>query len=370
MVRLDKKFWKRFDFLLVITVFLLAIYGFIIIHSATSSLTGGSSRFITRQVLAFVVGLAAMIVLVFMDYEVYGKLYLPIYVICNVMLILVLAIGFGEEQWGARRWLAIGPIVFQPSEIVKFGLIISVSKFIDLHKESINHPFTLIKILVFSSVPIGLIVIQPDFGTAMVFVFFIGIMLYVAGLKMRYFMFFFAIALIMIPVLATTLKDYQLDRIRVFLDPTLDPQGAGYQVLQSKLAIGSGMLSGRGLFLGVQNQYGFLPAKETDFIFAVIGEELGFFGGLTLIVLYILLMYRLIRIAKHAHDLFGSMIVIGISSMLFFHIFINIGMTMGLMPVTGLPLPFISYGGTFMVLNMISIGLVLSVCVKKEGLEF
>ncbi len=370
MIRVDKKFWKRFDFLLVATVVILAVFGFIIIKSATTSLTGGSERYVSRQVLAFVAGFFAMVVLIFIDYDAYGRLYIPIYVFCNLLLLAVLVFGFGEDQWGARRWLSIGPLIFQPSEIVKFGLIISLSKFIDLQKDEINHPLTLLKILVFAGLPIGLIVIQPDFGTGMVFVFFILAMLFTAGLDYKYFLLFMAIGILMIPILALTLEDYQLDRIRVFLDPTLDPQDTGYQVIQSKLAIGSGMFYGRGLFMGVQNQYGFLPAKQTDFIFAVIGEELGFVGGFSLILVYAFLMYRLVRIAKHAHDLFGSLIVVGITAMLLFHIFENIGMTMGLTPVTGLPLPFISYGGTFMVLNMISIGLVLSVSVKREGLEF
>ncbi|HBH12081.1 MAG: Cell division protein FtsW [Clostridiales bacterium 38_11] len=370
MVKIDKKFWKRFDFLLIVTVIALSIFGFIMIRSATASLPAGSDRYVNRQILSFVVGLVVMVVLIFIDYEAYGKFYIPIYVICNLMLIAVLVFGFGEDQWGARRWLSIGPLVFQPSEIVKFGLILSLSKFIDLHKDNVNNPMTLIKILIFAGLPIGMIVIQPDFGTGMVFVFFIIAMLFAAGLNMKYFLLFLAIGIMMIPILAMTLEDYQLDRIRVFLDPSLDPQDTGYQVLQSKLAIGSGLIHGRGLFQGVQNQYGFLPAKQTDFIFAVIGEELGFFGGFALILMYTFLMYRLIKIAKYAQDLFGSMIVIGITAMLLFHIFENIGMTMGLTPVTGLPLPFISYGGTFMILNMVSVGLVLSVAVKREGLEF
>lgn len=370
MSKINKKFWKRFDFILVVTILALSVFGIIMIKSATMSLPEGSSKYINKQIISLVIGFIIMIVLIFVDYEIYGNLYIPIYLFCNILLIAVLIFGFGEDQWGARSWLSIGPLSFQPSEIAKFGLIISLAKFIDLNKETISNPITLLKVLLFAGFPIFLILLQPDFGTAMVFVFFIGVMLFISGLDIKYFLLLFLLIIIIIPILPRILDSYQLDRINVFLDPTLDPQGAGYQVLQSKLAIGSGLVYGRGLFNGVQNQFGFLPAKQTDFIFAVIGEELGFIGGISLIALYSLLMYRLIKISKYAYDMFGSLIVIGITSMMFFHIFENIGMTIGLTPVTGIPLPFISYGGTFMIINMISIGLSLSVTVKKEGLEF
>lgn len=370
MSKIDKKFWKRFDFMLVATVLVLSVFGVIVIKSATMSLAQGSSRYVNRQLISLFMGIIIMVFLIFIDYEIYGNFYIPIYVVCNLMLVAVLIFGFGENQWGARSWIEIGPVPFQPSEVVKFGLIISLAKFIDKNRADINNPFTLIKILAFAGFPIILIMLQPDFGTSMVFIFFILVMLFISGLDMKYFLIFIALGIIMVPILAMTLDDYQINRIQVFLDPSLDPQGAGYQVIQSKIAIGSGLVYGRGLFQGVQNQYGFLPAKQTDFIFAVIGEELGFLGGLFLICLYAFLMYRLIKIAKNALDMFGSLIVVGITAMMFFHIFENIGMTIGLTPVTGIPLPFISYGGTFMLINMISIGLALSVAVKREGLEF
>src|SRR6056297_2136244 len=201
-------------------------------------------------------------------------------------------------------------------------------------------------------------------------VFFISFMLFISGISIKYIVSAVVLGIISLPIMYSNLEEFQLNRIRVFFNPSLDPQGAGYQVLQSKIAIGSGKLFGRGLFEGVQNQYGFLPAKETDFIFAVIGEELGLIGGLILIFLYAVLLYRMIKLSKNALDTFGSLMVIGFSGMMLFHIFENIGMTIGLTPVTGIPLPFISYGGTFMLVNMICIGLSLNVGLKKEGLEF
>ncbi len=369
-MNINKKTLKRFDFILVLVVLALSIYGIIMISSATSDGSFLSNPYVKTQTLAFLLGFFAVFLLIFIDYEVYGNLYLLIYAVSNILLVAVLLFGFGEDQWGARSWLSVGPITFQPSEIAKIGIIISLSKFIDKNESTLNHPLTLLKILGFAGFPIFLILLQPDFGTAMVMVFFISIMLFISGISIKYIVSAVVLGIISLPIMYSNLEEFQLNRIRVFFNPSLDPQGAGYQVLQSKIAIGSGKLFGRGLFEGVQNQYGFLPAKETDFIFAVIGEELGLIGGLILIFLYAVLLYRMIKLSKNALDTFGSLMVIGFTGMILFHIFENIGMTIGLTPVTGIPLPFISYGGTFMLVNMICIGLSLNVGLKKEGLEF
>ena len=367
---------KRFDFILLITTILLCIYGFIAINSATMSKTTGSEPFLKTQMIAFGLGMAALFVLIFIDYDIYGSLYIPIYVLTNILLLYTLINPVEASEWGdVRSWIAIGPIVFQPSEIAKFGIIISLSKFIDIHKDNINQPVVLLKIILFAFLPIALILMQPDLGTAVVFIFFVAIMIYISGIDRKYVLSVMIIGLILIiaglsiffQIMEdyTLNEDYRLDRIVTFFYPELDPDDTGYQVIQSKTAIGSGMLYGRGLYKGVQNKLGYLPTKETDFIFAVIGEELGLVGGLVLLFMYAVLFYRLIRIAKNAANMFGSLIVTGITAMQLFHIFENIGMTMGLTPVTGIPLPFISYGGTFMLVNMISIGLCLSVGMKR-----
>jgi rod shape determining protein RodA len=371
---------KRFDFILLITTILLSVYGFIVINSATMSKLAGSEPYLKTQIIAFALGAAALFVLVMIDYDIYGSFYMPIYVLTNLLLLYTLINPVEASEWGdVRSWIAIGPIVFQPSEVAKFGVIISLAKFIDINKENMNHPLVLLKILLFAFLPVGLIMLQPDLGTALVFVFFIALMLYIAGLDRKYVLTILIIALILaiagIAVFFQIMEDYTLgedyrfDRIVTFFYLELDPDDTGYQVIQSKTAIGSGMIYGRGLYKGVQNQLGYLPTKETDFIFAVIGEELGLVGGLTLLCLYAVLLYRLIRIAKNAANMFGSLIVTGITGMILFHIFENIGMTMGLMPVTGIPLPFISSGGTFMLVNMISIGLCLSVGMKRGKLD-
>ncbi len=322
---------KRFDFVLFLTTIVLCVFGFIIINSATMSKLTGSDPYLKTQIAAFVIGLVALFVLVMIDYDIYGSFYMFIYGITVCLLIYVLINPVSAAEWGdVRSWIAIGPIIFQPSELAKFGVIISVAKYIDINKDDINNPAVLIKILIFAFIPIALILMQPDLGTALVFIFFIAVMLFIGGIDRKYIVTVLLIALILLIVGLgiffylmqdyTPNKDYRLDRIVTFFYPELYPEDTGYQVIQSKTAIGSGMLYGRGLYQGVQNQLGYLPTKETDFIFAVIGEELGLLGGLFLLLLYAVLLHRLIKIARHSSNLFGSLIVSGITAMLFFHI--------------------------------------------------
>ncbi len=359
---------KRFDIVLFITVILLCIYGVIMIMSATASFD--NSRYVKVQTISLILGIVAIILLVTFDYKILGKIYIPIYIISNLLLIIVLIFGVGDDTWGARSWLKIGSFVFQPAEISKVGIIISLAKLIDKNKYAINEPLVLLKILLFAAVPMVLVLVQPDLGTTLVFAFFLAIMLFVAGLDLKYYGYLLIILIICMPLIWPTLKPHQKKRITGFLDPENDTSDTVYQATQARIAVGSGKLLGRGLFKGVQTQYGYVPEKHTDMIFAVVGEELGLIGGLILLLLYFAMLYRLIRIAKDTRDMFGSLIVTGIAAMFLFHIWENIGMTIGLMPITGIPLPFMSYGGTFLLVNMICIGISLSVGVHREGLTF
>ncbi|NLV88872.1 MAG: rod shape-determining protein RodA [Tissierellia bacterium] len=368
MFNLKKKSYKKFDYILLLTVLLLCIYGLVMIRSAT--LSKETLSFVKTQAVATGLGFFLILILVLLDYEFLGKLYIPIYIVCNLLLIAVLIFGYGDEQWGARSWLRIGPVSFQPAEFVKIGLIISLAKFIDNNKEDINQPFTLLKVLIFAFFPVGLILLQPDAGTAMVFIFFIAAMLFVAEIKWKYIGYAVGLGLLSLPIIWFNLDDYQKDRIYNFLDPERDISNTGLQAYQGRIAIGSGKIFGRGLFEGVQTQFNYIPEKQTDFIFAVVGEELGLLGGLGLILLYFTMLSRCIRIAKKSTDLFGSLMVIGFTAMFLFHIWENIGMTIGLMPITGIPLPFMSYGGTFQLSNLICIGIILSVGIRKEELSF
>ena len=370
MFNLNKKAYKKFDYILFLTTLLLCGYGIVMIYSAT--LSTESMSFVKTQGIATGLGLITIIILVLIDYEFLGKLYIPIYVLSNLLLVAVLIWGFGDKpgEWGARSWLKLGPVAFQPAEFAKIGLIISLAKFIDNNKEDLNEPFTLLKVLAFAFLPVILILKQPDAGTAMVFIFFIAAMLFIAGVKWKYIGYAVLIGLLSLPVLWFKLDKYQKNRIFNFLDPERDTSDTGYQAMQGKIAIGSGKVFGRGLFQGVQTQYNYIPEKRTDYIFAVLVEELGLLGGLGLILLYFILITRFIKIANKSKDLFGSLIVVGMAAMLLFHIWENIGMTIGLMPITGIPLPFMSYGGTFQLSNMICIGIALSVGVHREELSF
>ena len=368
MFNFNKKSYKRFDLILLISVILLSLLGLLLIRSAT--INTGSNSLVRSQTIAMVIGILALILFSLIDYHFLGKIYIPIYIISNLILLAVLFWGFGEDTWGARSWIEIGGIVFQPSEFVKLGLIISLAKLIDNHKDTINEPATLLKILLFVSPPILLILKQPDAGTAIVIVFFVALMMFTAGLKLKYIGYSLLAVLLSAPFLWFNLGEYQKKRIFDFLQPERDLSGSGYQVVQSKIAIGSGKVFGRGLFQGVQTQLNFIPEKQTDFIFPVLVEEFGFLGGIGLLLLYLIFLYRLISIAKATDDMFGSTMVVGITGMFLFHIWENIAMTMGMMPVTGIPLPFLSHGGTFLLINMMCIGIVLSVGMYKEGLNF
>lgn len=368
MFNLRKKSFKKFDFLLFISVIMLCIFGLVILKSATLSYE--TTRFVKTQTVATVIGFLAILVFILVDYQFLGKMYIPIYVVCILLLSAVLLVGVGDAQWGARSWLYIGSFGFQPAEFVKIGLIISLAKFIDINKETINIPFTLIKVLAFAFFPVVLILLQPDAGTAMVFIFFIAAMLFIAGVKWKYIGSALVLGLMSLPILWFRLEDFQKNRVFNFLNPERDTSDTGYQAMQGKIAIGSGKVFGRGLFEGTQTQYNYIPAKQTDFIFAVLVEELGFFGGASLIFLYFIMIQRFIKIGKNSSDLFGSLMCVGIAAMFLFHIWENIGMTIGLMPITGIPLPFLSYGGTFQLANLICIGIVLSVGLHREGLNF
>ena len=365
-----KRFFKQFDSTLFFTVILLSIFGIIAIGSATASNSSGSLPYIRTQLVSTLLGLFAVFLIMKIDYEILGKFYIPIYIASILLLSLTFFFGTGGEEWGGESWVRIGPVGFQPAEIVKIGLIVSVAKLIEVNQYRLSEPLVFLKIVAFAGLPIFLILLQPDFGTAMVYVFFTGVMLFIAGLDLKYFLVSIGALVLSSPFLWLSLGEYQKNRILNLLDPSRDSQGSGYQVLQSKIAIGSGKIFGMGFLNGNQTQYGFLPEKHTDFIFAVIGEEFGLLIGLVVIGLMFLLLYRLVLISKSSRDMFGSLVVVGVAAMMFVHIVENIGMTMGIMPVTGIPLPFLSYGGTFQLTNMIAIGLVLNISLKRDNLSF
>ena len=366
MFNISKKNISKIDKTLIISVFILVIYGLVVLYSAGSSL---SNHYFRKQLIATIIGIIVVFFIISLDNHIIKKLNIPMYIICNVLLVLVLFFGVGDE-WGARSWFKFGPINFQPSEIMKIVLIISLANIIESNKNSLNNPKILLKILIFAFIPVALILKQPDSGTAMVYTFIIIVMLFTAGIDWKYLIGAIILGIVSLPFLYLRLDQFQRDRILNFVHPERDLSNTGWQALQGKIAIGSGKLTGEGFLNGVQSQYNFIPEKQTDFIFAVLVEEFGFIGGFILILLYALMLYRCVVIAQNSDNLYSKLLTIGFAAMFLFHIFENIGMTIGVMPITGIPLPFFSYGGTFQIINLISIGLIISSSIQKDPLNF
>lgn len=362
MFNLKKKNIKDIDLLLLLSTIALSVYGLVVLLSAY----GGNISAIRTQLISTIIGFIAIAILCTMDLDVIKKSFRVIYGVSIGLLILTLLIGRGLDAWGAKSWIYIGSFSIQPSEIVKILLIFSFAAYLDKYKLTINEPKRLILSLIFVGFPVGLILLQPDFGTAMVYLFFIAAMLFVAGISWKWIIILLLTGLAAGFIIFTNLSGYRADRIENFLNPNRDTSGSNWQQQQGLIAIGSGMLKGRGYMKGTQSQYGYIPEKETDFIFSVLAEELGFIGAVLLIVLFAIVILRLVKIAKSSRNTFVTNMVTGIAAMLFIHIFENIAMTIGLMPVTGIPLPFLSSGGTFQLICLAEIGLALSASMQKS----
>lgn len=364
-----KIMFRNLDYLLIATAVICALFGILIISSAVNSMSDGL-KYIIIQSCGAAMGIVAMFVATSFDYEYFGDIAKYIYIACAAMLVLVLMIGTGSSI-GSKSWIRVGPVNIQPAEFVKLGFILTFSKHVSSVKENLNHPFTILKLLLHLGLLLGLILLQPDFGTAMVFVCIFAGILFAAGISYKYILGAGGLLAIIAPIAWFFFFDeYQKNRILVFLNPESAPMAEGYHVIQSKLAIGSGQIFGKGLFHGTQTQLDYLPAKHTDFIFAVIGEELGFVGCVIVIALLFTLVFRCVANSRLAKNDFGSYICIGVAIMFFAHIFENIGMCVGLMPVTGIPLPFFSYGGSSVLTNFIAIGLVLNVYMRRKVINF
>ncbi len=372
--------WRHFDFLLAITVAALVCFGLVTIANATGGvfIEEGSGIFsvlddmdwtYTRlQAIWFGVGCVVCIITVWLDYKLFMKLSELIYWGSVALLAMVLVMG--KVAGGTQGWYKITESrSFQPSEIAKLALIITLAKQLSRYPKGITRWLDLMKVLVRVGIPLVLILLQPDLGTALVYVFVTVIMLFVSGIRpllMGTLMVGGVGAVI--PAWKYVLTSKQKERLLVFLDETnIDPLGAGYNVRKSKMAVGSGQMTGKGLFSpGAMSQLEYIPAQHTDFIFAVAAETFGFVGATTIIALFALMIFRMIHLARCTKDRFGSLMVIGVMAMMMFHIVENIGMCMGVMPVTGIPLPFMSYGGSAMLTNMIAIGLCLNVGLRRK----
>lgn len=361
---------KNTDWLVVIISLVLLIIGLAALYSATQNTELDEFK---KQIQWFVISIPFIILAYVIDYKLIVKFMPLLYIILMGLLVGVL---FTEPISGASSWYKIGEsLSFQPSELGKIIVIMFMSLILyELQlkgKKEINKPWKLLAYFIGWGIPILLIIKQPDFGTAMAYITAMLFMLFVSGLDKKYIIVALLIVLISSQYIYGHLPAHAKSRIEIFLHPEQDPRGSGYNLIQSKLAIGAGQFFGMGFLKGNQTQLGYLSPKSTDFIYSVIGEEFGFILASTIVLLYVMLITKAIGIAKNAEDSIGSYIAIGIAGVLFFHMVENIGMTIGLLPITGVPLPFVSYGGSSLVTNFICIGLLLNISSRrKKGISY
>lgn len=366
---MKRKILKNMEWSILICAILLMAIGLVALTSATKNTDYEELK---KQIMWLTISIPVLIVVVFIDYDILAKISPILY---SIILGLLVAVLFTEAINGATSWFDIGPFSFQPAELAKIVVILFlawlITKIQKKGKDESNRPLKLGLILLAFAVPVLLIIKQPDYGTALAFMVALVFVLFASGIKKRYIITAIILVVILLPLLYIfVLPEHAKARIDVFLNPDLDPRGAGYNIIQSKLAIGSGQLLGMGLFKGNQTQLGFLYPKTTDFIFALIGEEMGFVVAAGIIFLYVILITKAVYIAKTAKDDLGSYIAMGIAGIFFFHMLENVGMTMGLLPITGIPLPFVSYGGSSLLSNFVMIGLLLSISGRRQKAIF
>lgn len=433
----DKNEIYKIDYLLVFSVIALVFMGILMTYSAGfDPIDKVNSGLFKKQLLWFILGFFLMVGVSLVNYKWLGDYSLQIYLV--LLAVLTITTIFGRPVRNTRAWLHLGFFSLQPSEFMKLGLVILLAKYLEVRERDIMRFREIVIPAALTIVPVTIILLQPDFGTALVFIPLLFTLLYMGGADVSHLVAIITIAAIalVVPMVLTYrewvgtegsnlvldfftnvnlifivsgvlffiatvtfvlhfffikkfyrkiyiptivfslglffsvviqrfLKDYQKKRILVFLNPDLDPHGSGYNVIQSKIAVGSGGVIGKGFLKGSQAQLGFLPEKSSDFIFSVVAEEWGFIGSLILIALFSVVVYRGIQIALEAKDKFGAVLASGITALFFFHILINIGMTLGIMPVTGLPLSFVSYGGSNLIMSMIAIGILINIRMKK-----
>lgn len=366
---MSKKIWKNAEWSILICVIILIVIGCVALYSATQNTNHDE---LIKQLTWLSISIPIMVIVIIIDYELIIKASPIIYAI---MLALLVGVLFTEPINGATSWFLIGNFSIQPAEFAKIFVILTlalaIAKIQEKGKNEISKPLKLILCLLIVAIPILLIIKQPDYGTAVSFIVATIFMLFVAGINKKYIIISVILTIIILPILYIyILPQHAKTRIDVFLNPNLDPRGSGYNIIQSKLAIGSGQLLGMGVTQGNQTQLGYLYPKTTDFIFSVIGEEMGFVIAALVIVLYVVIITRSIYIAKTAKDDKGSYVAIGIAGIFLFHFLENVGMTMGLLPITGVPLPFVSYGGSSLLTNLILIGLLLNISGRRKKTLF
>ncbi|NQT95846.1 MAG: rod shape-determining protein RodA [Candidatus Omnitrophica bacterium] len=359
------KILKEIDPILITAILALLIIALLSLYSASHKPDGTIPRnYCLQQVIWIALALLISGCFLWLGYERFIDYSYWLLAINIILLALVLAVG--DARLGAKRWLSLGLFNLQPSELCKVSFILVLVRYISTNQHRIGDIRIVATSLLICLIPMLLIIKQPDLGTAIVFLPIFFVILFTAGAKIWHIICIFSVGLATCPLLWFILKAYQKKRLLVFLNPNMDPLGAGYTVIQSKIAIGSGGFFGKGWLSGTQNQLNFLPERHTDFIFSVIGEEWGLAGAFLVLMLFIILINRLLRIADTTNDEKGKLLVTGIVTLLWFQVIVNIAMTLGLMPVVGLPLPLISYGGSSLATTMVLIALALSVKMRRK----
>ncbi len=363
--------WRHFDFTLILAVFGLLAFGMAAIYSATWGGQPGLPKddAIYRQLIYAAAGLVLMAVLVAFDYRTLAAAAWPLYLGCLALLGVVLL--FGKTSYGAQRWIDLGVFPLQPSEVAKVALIMTLARYLARHEEEIGRFRHVLSSLVILALPVGLILAQPHLGAAVVMgIIWLGMMI-AAGIRILHLLLLALAGLSASPLIWLALPDYQRGRIFQFFNLTgAEPLQDDYNIRQALISIGSGGLTGRGYLSGTQSQLHFLRVRHTDFIFSLLAEELGFIGACVLLILLLLLLWRMLRVATLSHDGFGRYVAVGVASYIMIQAFINIGMNVRLLPVVGMPLPFVSYGGSSLVTALVCVGILESIVMRHKRLEF
>ncbi|HEU5316704.1 MAG TPA: rod shape-determining protein RodA [Chloroflexota bacterium] len=365
---MQRKSWGKFDLWLLASALALVCYGFIVLRSATMLADQPVSRQLLTQAVYAALGVGVMFGVAALDYRMVGALAIPIYGVALATLALVLVVG--KVTYGAQRWIMIGPFSLQPSELTKVAVIVCLARYLASREDEGRSLKAVLISLAIVAVPAALVYRQPDLGTTLVLMAIWFGMVFVAGAPLKWLGSVVAVPFVAFPLIWRMMHDYMRRRLTIFLSPERDPFGEGYNVIQARISVGSGGWWGKGLGNGTQTQLNFLKVQHSDFIFAVLAEELGFVGGLALLGLFGGLFWRCVRVGQRSRDAFGRLLAAGTVSMLLFQVFINIGMNIGLAPVTGIPLPFISAGGSSLLAIFGCLGLLQSVLLHSQARRY
>jgi len=368
-MKFDRRLFFNFDWTLLTLVLVISFIGLLNIYSAGQGIDDFKQETLyLKQAQWIMIGLFFMGITLCIDYRYIGRFAYVIYALSIILLVMVSVYGYATH--GSQRWIAIGGFFFQPSELVKLSIILALAKYFNTH--DLDKMYSLRELFIpflITAIPFLFILKQPDLGTALILlILFTSITLFV-GVRWKSILIAAVTAIIITPVGWLFMKDYQKERLMTFFDPEGDPLGSGYHIIQSIIAVGSGGIIGKGYMKGTQTQLKFLPVQQTDFVFSVFAEEWGFLGGLILMILFLTLLLWCLKTALHARDQLGMLISFGVAMLLFWEVFINTGMVLGLLPVVGIPLPLFSYGGSSMIVLMTAIGLVMNISMRRFILQ-